>query len=57
MFYMFIFLYVPLEDDYPNHLFLLQYIYLQYYHGLGELLQYYHGLRSAAKRSREACFL
>ena len=38
MFYMFILLYMLLEDEYPNHLFLLQYRYidLKYYHGLGE---------------------
>ena len=35
---MFVFLYMPLEDEYPNHWFLLQYMYidLKYYHGLGE---------------------
>ena len=33
---MFIFLYMPIEDEYPNNLFLLQYIYLKYYNGLGE---------------------
>ena len=33
---MFIFLYMPLEDEYPNQLFLLQYIYFKYYHDLGE---------------------
>ena len=33
---MFTILYMPLEYVFPNHLFLLQYIYLKYYHGLGE---------------------